>query len=67
MRIKQQERGTNFSYATFKDQINSAGMSQMQRLDMLESFMPAPQAVVSRRSKTDSKGNDWTTKVRQRL
>lgn len=73
MRIEQQEMGTGFSYATFKDRISRTEMtpSQLsplaQRLDTLESFMPNTQtgAILPRRKGKPVRqhGNDWTSEV----
>ena len=74
MRIEQQEMGTGFSYATFKDRISGTEMTPAQlspltqRLDTLESFMPNTQTGVriqGRKGKAARQyGNDWNSKVR---
>lgn len=74
MRIEQQEKGTAFSYANFKERVAQTEMTPAQlspltqRLETLESFMPNTQTgVMGKRQKskvTGQKGNDWTTKVR---
>ncbi|KFY68290.1 hypothetical protein V496_01210 [Pseudogymnoascus sp. VKM F-4515 (FW-2607)] len=72
MRIEQQEMGTGFSYAIFKDRIDGTEMSPAQlsplaqRLDTLESFMPNTQtgAKLSRKKGKPVRqyGNDWASK-----
>lgn len=76
MRIGQQELGTGFSYATFKNRVDNTEMTPAQlspltqRLDTLESFMPNTQTGVTLpRRKGKEKvvrqyGNDWSSKVR---
>lgn len=74
MRIEQQEMGTGFSYAIFKDRIDETEMSPAQlsplaqRLDTLESFMPNTQtgAKLPRQKGRPVRqyGNDWASKVR---
>ncbi|KFY05197.1 hypothetical protein O988_00181 [Pseudogymnoascus sp. VKM F-3808] len=70
MRIADQEMGTGFSYATFKNRIADTEMTPAQlspltqRLDTLESFMPNTQtgAKLPRRKgkRVRQYGNDWT-------
>ncbi|KAL5344902.1 hypothetical protein ACLOAV_009855 [Pseudogymnoascus australis] len=72
MRIEQQEMGTGFSYAIFKDRIDETEMSPAQlsplaqRLDTLESFMPNTQtgAKLPRQKGRPVRqyGNDWASK-----
>lgn len=74
MRIEQQEMGTGFSYATFRNRVDGTEMSPAQlsplaqRLDTLESFMPNTQTgvIIPRRKGKPVKqyGNDWASKVR---
>lgn len=74
MRIEQQEMGTGFSYATFKDRVARTEMTPAQlspltqRLDTLQSFMPNTETGViiqQRKGKLVRQyGNDWTSKVR---
>ena len=74
MRIEQQEMGTAFRYANFKERVSQTEMTPAQlspltqRLETLESFMPNTQTgVTSKRQKSKAAvqhGNDWTTKVR---
>ncbi|OBT69558.1 hypothetical protein VE03_00820 [Pseudogymnoascus sp. 23342-1-I1] len=71
MRIEQQEAGTTFNYATFKQRVAQTDMTTAQlsplaqRLDTLESFMPDTQTrtvVPRRKGKSVSQyGNDWTS------
>ncbi|KFX96672.1 hypothetical protein V490_03203 [Pseudogymnoascus sp. VKM F-3557] len=69
MRIADQEMGTGFSYAKFKDRIADTEMTPAQlspltqRLDARESFMPNTQtgAIFPRKGKPVRQyGNDWT-------
>ncbi|OBT84079.1 hypothetical protein VE02_07020 [Pseudogymnoascus sp. 03VT05] len=72
MRIEQQEMGTAFRYANFKERVAQTEMTPAQlspltqRLETLESFMPNTQTgVMSKRQKSKfavQHGNDWTTK-----
>ncbi|OBT88914.1 hypothetical protein VE02_01898 [Pseudogymnoascus sp. 03VT05] len=72
MRIEQQEMGTGFSYATFKDRVSRTEMTPAQlsplaqRLDTLQSFMPNMETGVmiqQRKGKLVRQyGNDWTSK-----
>lgn len=73
MRIEQQEMGTGFSYATFKDRVSRTEMTPAQlsplaqRLDTLQSFMPNTETGVTiqqRKGKLVRQyGNNWTSKV----
>lgn len=77
MRIADQEKGTGFSYATFKDRIAGTEMTPAQlspltqRLDTLESFMPNTQTGVKlprrKGKRVRQYGNDWTPNVRKPL
>ncbi|KFY26164.1 hypothetical protein V491_01432 [Pseudogymnoascus sp. VKM F-3775] len=72
MRIEQQEIGTAFSYANFKERVALTEMTPAQlspltqRLETLESFMPDTQTgVTNNRQKSKvavQHGNDWTNK-----
>ncbi|KFY88245.1 hypothetical protein V498_06870 [Pseudogymnoascus sp. VKM F-4517 (FW-2822)] len=72
MRIEQQEMGTAFRYANFKERVAQTEMTPAQlspltqRLETLESFMPNTQTGATgkgRKSKAAVQhGNDWTTK-----
>ncbi|KFZ17385.1 hypothetical protein V501_01751 [Pseudogymnoascus sp. VKM F-4519 (FW-2642)] len=72
MRMEQQEMGTGFSYATFKDRVSRTEMTPAQlsplaqRLDTLQSFMPNTETGViihQRKGKLVRQyGNDWTSK-----
>ena len=67
MRIEQQKSGLAFEYNEFKRRMERQGLtvSQMvpflQRLEVLESFMPKP--TKKKGKKKTPKGNCWTPKV----
>ena len=74
MRLQQQEYGGKFDYNVFKTRLMDSGLTPAQlgplsqRLEALESFMPAPQ--VERLSKgkahkerKSKRGTDWKPKV----
>lgn len=79
MRITQQETGDTFNYCEFKEKVLDSSMTPAQlgplnqRLDTLESFMPASEIValnsklgqksLLRKKKAPQEGNDWTSKV----
>lgn len=74
MRVLQQQNGTPFVYANFKQRMAAEKLSEaqnaplQQRLETLESFMPKGQTTVSafggkKQNKGPSTGTDWTAKV----
>lgn len=73
MRMVEQETGTGFCYAKFKQQVKDAPMSPgqlgplTQRLDTLESFMPRAEMHVFGKKKNRivvNRGNQWRNEVR---
>lgn len=75
MRILQQNTGSQFDYGEFKRRVLDSDLlpGQLeplkQRLDVLESFMPRQQAVLSKSQKkkmavSNNPGSSWTPKVR---
>lgn len=76
LRIEQQETNQSFNYATFKRRVAASKMTEAQlgpltqRLDTLESFMPAWQTEIDeirasklRETAKQVGGNDWSAKV----
>ena len=72
MRMLQQGSGKGFDYQDFKTRILESDLSHAQleplwqRLEMLESFMPQAQALVSRqkgKNKFQRRGSEWEPQV----
>lgn len=77
LRIEQQQSNGCFNYAEFKTRVMNMDMTPAQlaplnqRLDTLESFMPASQTKMDKTNAAKTKkkvgGNDWSIKVRSTL